>query len=59
MATMTEYIYKVVTEDEEIYWVDDATTILESFGTVLEVTKYALVEVKDVTDEINGDYYLD
>jgi hypothetical protein len=56
---MDNYVYKVTTEDEEIYWVDDPFSILNSFGTVLDVTKYNLTKPENITDAINGDYYLD
>jgi hypothetical protein len=56
---MTEYAYKVLTEDEEEYWVSDPYSITSSFGTVLEVTKYRVTNPEDITDAINGDYYYD
>jgi hypothetical protein len=56
---MTEFVYYVVTDDDETYWVEDPNTILESFGTVQEVTRYLLVDPTDVTDSVNGDYRLD
>jgi hypothetical protein len=56
---MTDFVYRVVTSDDEVYWVDDHTTILDSFGTVSEVTRYLLVDPTDLTDAVNGNYYLD
>jgi hypothetical protein len=56
---MDNIVYKVTTVDDEIYWVDDAHSILDSFGTVLEVTKYVLTNPEDITDAINGQYYVD
>ncbi len=56
---MTEYVYKVLTEDEEVYWVDDPHEITQSFGTVAEVIKYRVVDPEDITDPINGEYYRD
>lgn len=56
---MTDFIYRVTCTDDEIYWVDDPNTILESFGTVEEVVRYMLVDPTDITDDINGNYYVD
>lgn len=56
---MDDVVYKVITSDDEVYWVSDASEILNSFGTVAEVTRYELRDPVDVTDEINGRYYLD
>lgn len=56
---MTDFIYRVTGTDDEIYWVDDPNTILESFGTVEEVVRYMLVDPTDITDDINGNYYVD
>ena len=56
---MTDFVYKVITSDYEIWWVDEPETILESFGTVSEVTRYMLVDPTDITDDINGDYFVD
>lgn len=56
---MSDVVYKVITSDYEVWWVDAPETILQSFGTVSEVTKYELRDPVDVTDEINGDYYLE
>lgn len=53
---MIDFIYRVVCSDYEVYWVEDPNTILESFGTVEEVTRYMLVDPEDITDSINGDY---
>jgi hypothetical protein len=53
---MIDFIYRVVCSDDEVYWVDNANTILESFGTVEEVTRYMLVDPEDITDSVNGDY---
>lgn len=54
---MTEYMYKVLTEYEEEYWVSDPYGILLSFGTVVQVTKYLVTNPEDITDAINGEYY--
>lgn len=35
---------------------DDATTIVDSFGKVLEVTQFDLSNPVDVTDLVNGGY---
>jgi len=56
---MDDVIYKVITSDGEVYWMADASEILIWFGTVEEVTRYELRDPVDVTDEINGRYYLD
>lgn len=53
---MTDFIYRVVDETDEEYWVDDPNTILDSFGTVQEVTRYLLVDPEDITDSVNGSY---
>lgn len=47
------FIYRVVTQDEEEYWVDEPYYILDTFGTVIEVTKFLLSDPEDITDEIN------
>lgn len=54
---MSEHVYQVIVDDET-YWVDDPETILDSFGTVQEVTRYLLVDPLDVTDSINGGYLI-
>jgi len=54
---MTEYAYKVVDDLYEVFWVDDVSDIKNMFGTVLEVTRYRLVDPVDVTDDVNGDYW--
>ena len=56
---MTEYVYKVLTEDGDVYWVNDPYEITQSFGTIAEVTKYRVVDPEDITDPINGEYYRD
>lgn len=56
---MDDVIYKVITSDGEVYWMADASEILIWFGTLEEVTRYELRDPVDVTDEINGRYYLD
>ena len=53
---MTDFIYKVIDETDEEYWVDDPNTILDTFGTVQEVTRYLLVDPEDITDSVNGSY---
>lgn len=53
---MTDFIYRVVDETDEEFWVDDPNTILDSFGTVQEVTRYLLVDPEDITDSVNGSY---
>lgn len=53
---MTEYVYKVVIDDEEVYFVDDADSIIDMFGTVAEVIRFRLVDPEDITDEVNGGY---
>jgi outer membrane lipoprotein-sorting protein len=54
---MSEYIYQVVVDDET-YWIYDPETIRDSFGTVQEVTRFRLVDPLDVTDSINGNYFI-
>lgn len=56
---MTEYVYKVLTEDGDVYWVNDPYEITQSFGTIAEVVKYRVVDPEDITDPINGEYYRD
>lgn len=56
---MTDFVFKVTTSDNQTYWVDDHDEILDSFGTVSEVTRYLLVDPLDITDAVNGSYYLD
>lgn len=53
---MTEHVFKVVDESYDVYWVDDARDIKSMFGSVIEVTKYQLVDPVDITDSVNGDY---
>lgn len=53
---MTDFIYRVIDETDEEFWVDDPNTILDSFGTVQEVTRYLLVDPEDITDSVNGSY---
>ena len=53
---MTDFIYRVLDETDEEYWVEDPNTILETFGTVQEVTRYLLVDPEDITDSVNGSY---
>ena len=53
---MTDFIYRVIDETDEEYWVDDPNTILDTFGTVQEVTRYLLVDPEDITDSVNGSY---
>jgi hypothetical protein len=48
------FVYKITTQDEEVYWMDDDEGITESFGTVLEVTRYLLTNPEDVTDSVNA-----
>lgn len=56
---MSDYVYRVVDSEEEIYWVEDPHTIKASFGSVTEVTEFQLVEPCDITDEVNGNYLRD
>ncbi len=56
---MTEYVYRVVDDMYEIYWVEDATEILSTFGKVHEVTRYLITNPEDITDSVNGGYYRD
>lgn len=53
---MTDFIYRVIDETDEEFWVDDPNTILDTFGTVQEVTRYLLVDPEDITDSVNGSY---
>lgn len=56
---MTDFVYRVVDNTDETYWVDDPDSILVSFGTVQEVIRYLLADPEDITDSINGSYYRD
>lgn len=56
---MTEHVYKVVDDLYEIYYVVDASEIINTFGKVTEVTKYRLMDPVDITDAINGGYIRD
>lgn len=56
---MTDFVYKIITSDGEVWWFDNADDILRSFGTVEEVTRYMVVDPVDITDDINGDYFVD
>lgn len=56
---MTDFVYRVIDSTDETYWVDDPETILDSFGTVQDVTRFMLVDPEDITDSINGNYYTD
>lgn len=51
------YIYKVECDDGD-YFTTDTHEILGAFGTVISVTKYTLQDPEDITDAINGDYYI-
>jgi hypothetical protein len=53
---VSDYVYKVIDVDGETYWMDDETKIVESFGKVIEVTRYYLMNPEDITDSVNGDY---
>jgi hypothetical protein len=54
---VTVYVYKVLLlESEEVYWLDDPSDIVPSFGRVIEVTRYCLTNPTDLTDEVNGEY---
>lgn len=55
---MSERVYKIVDKDGDVYWVDDPYEITSSFGTVVEVTQYDLMNPLDITSQINGDYML-
>lgn len=55
---MSERVYKVTDKDGDVYWVDDPYGIIASFGTVVEVTQYDLMNPVDITAQINGDYML-
>lgn len=54
---MSERVYKVTDDTYDVYWVDDPSTIYESFGRVVEVIQYDLMNPLDVTDQMNGDYF--
>jgi len=54
---MSERVYKVTDDMYEIYWVDEPSTIYETFGRVIEVIQYDVMNPLDVTDQINGDYF--
>ena len=56
---MTDFIYRVVDSTDETYWTQDCDDIISMFGTVQEVTRYLLVDPVDVTDAINGEYFVD
>jgi hypothetical protein len=55
---MSERVYKVTDKDSDVYWLDDPADITSSFGTVVEVTQYDLMNPLDITAQINGDYML-
>ena len=54
---MSERVYKVTDDTYEVYWVDDRSTIYETFGRVIEVVQYDLMNPLDCTDQMNGDYF--
>lgn len=54
---MSERVYRVTDDQNDVYWVDDPNTIYDSFGRVLEVIQYDLMNPLDVTDQANGDYF--
>lgn len=54
---MSERVYRVTDDQNDVYWVGDANTIYDSFGRVLEVIQYDLMNSLDVTDQANGDYF--
>ncbi len=53
---MTDYVYRVVDDTDDVHWVTDAGEITDMFGTVSEVTRYRLVDPTDFTDEVNGGF---
>jgi predicted transcriptional regulator len=54
---MSERIFKVVDKDGDVYWTDDAAEIIPSFGRVVSVIQYELMDELDITDQVNGDYF--
>ena len=54
---MSDRVYRVTDETDEEYWVGDPHTIYETFGRVLEVVQFDLMNPLDITDQINGDYW--
>lgn len=54
---MSDRVYRVTDETDEEYWVEDPHTIYETFGRVLEVVQFDLMNPLDITDQINGDYW--
>ena len=53
---MNERVYKVTDDTYDVYWVDDPSTIYDSFGKVVEVVQYELMDPVDITDQLNGKY---
>ena len=56
MKKMNERVYKVTDDTYDVYWVDDPSTIYDSFGKVVEVVQYELMDPVDITDQLNGKY---
>lgn len=56
---MTDFVYRITDSCDDEYWETDATCILTSYGTAIEVMRFSLVDPVDVTDSINGGYHLD
>ena len=54
---MSDRVFKIVDTHGDIYWVDDAAEIIPSFGRVVSVIQYELMDELDITDQINGDYF--
>lgn len=56
---MTDFVYRITDSCDDEYWETDATCILTSYGTAIEVMRFSLADPVDVTDSINGEYHLD
>lgn len=54
---MSERIFKVVDKDGDVYWIYDVREIIPSFGRVVSVIQYELMDELDITDQVNGDYF--
>ena len=54
---MSERVFKIEDAHGDIYWVDDAAEIIPSFGRVVSVKQYELMDELDITDQVNGDYW--
>jgi len=54
---MSDRVFKIVDKSGDIYWTDDVAEIIPSFGRVVSVIQYELMDELDITDQVNGDYF--